>query len=105
MKNIWGGAVALGGDNLPSPVEIGLSDLSNMRGGGHWPPWPLRSVNTARHVHNSVCWPRRDQSKGEKVLFLKSKKIGKKIEKNAAAYDAERPLLLDSFLKLKIHGL
>ena len=43
--------------------------------------------------------------KEKKSCFLKSKKIGKKIEKVAAAYDAERPLLLDSFLKLKIHGL
>jgi hypothetical protein len=29
----------------------------------------------------------------------------KKSEKNAAAYAAERPLFLDSFLKLKIRGL
>ena len=48
----------------------------------------------------------RTQSIGiEKVRFLKSEKIGKKSEKNAAAYAAERPLFLDSFLKLKIRGL
>ena len=41
----------------------------------------------------------------EKGRFLKSEKIGKKKWKNAAAYDAERPLFLDSFLKLKIRGL
>jgi hypothetical protein len=37
---------------------------------------------------------------------LKSEKIGKKCKKkNAAAYAAERPLFLDSFLKLKIRSL
>jgi hypothetical protein len=42
-------------------------------------------------------FPRTRQSigKGKKVCFLKS----------AAAYAAERPLFLDSFLKLKICGL
>ena len=43
--------------------------------------------------------------KGKKVRFLKNEKIGKKSKKNAAAYAAERPLFLDSFLKLKIRGL
>ena len=33
------------------------------------------------------------------MLFLKSEKIGKKSKKNAAAYDAERPLILDFFFK------
>ena len=31
---LWGvGAVVIGGDNLPSPVVIGLTDLSNVGGG------------------------------------------------------------------------
>ena len=53
----WGMPVVIDGDNLPSPVEIGLSDLPNIGGRGHWPPWPLRSVITARCVRNYVCWP------------------------------------------------
>ena len=93
--------MVIGEDNLPSPVEIGLSDMPNM-GGGIGPPWPPGSIITARYVRNYVCWPGRDQSEGEKVLFLKSEKIGKKI---AVVYDAERPIFLDSFLKLKIRGL
>ena len=32
-------------------------------------------------------------------------KGSEKVEKNAAAYATERPLFLDSFLKLKIRGL
>ena len=31
--------VVIGGDNLPSPVGIGLTDLPNILG-RHWPPWP-----------------------------------------------------------------
>ena len=45
--------VVIGGDNLPTPVGIGLTDLSNMGGGGQtgqWPPWPPSSGITA--VHN-----------------------------------------------------
>ena len=52
-----------------------------------------------------VCQPGRDWAEGEKVQFLKSEKIGEKIEKNAVAYAAERSLFLDYFLKLKIRGL
>jgi hypothetical protein len=53
-----------------------------------------------------LLFPRTCRSirKGKKVRFLKSEKIGKKKPrkcKNAAAYAAERPLFLDSFLKLK----
>ena len=33
----WGLPVVIGGDNLPSPVEIGLTDLSNI-GGASAPP-------------------------------------------------------------------
>ena len=29
----WGLPVVIGGDNLPSPVEIGLADLPNIWGG------------------------------------------------------------------------
>ena len=35
-----GGAVVIGGDNLPSLVRIGLSDLKNI-GGGPVPPPPV----------------------------------------------------------------
>ena len=38
MKNI-GGPVVIGGDNLPSLVRIGLSDLQNI-GGASGPPGP-----------------------------------------------------------------
>ena len=34
----WGGPVVIGGENLPSPVEIGLTDQKNIGGGGQWPP-------------------------------------------------------------------
>ena len=34
--------VVIGGDNLPSPLQIGLSDLTNIGGGGQGPPWPPR---------------------------------------------------------------
>ena len=30
----------IGGDNLPSPVGIGLTDLPNIGGGGSGPPGP-----------------------------------------------------------------
>ena len=40
VKN-FGGPVVIEGDNLPSPVGIGLSDLPNIEGGGQWPPWPF----------------------------------------------------------------
>ena len=39
VKNI-GGPVVIGGDNLPSPVRIGLTDLQNI-GGPVAPPAPL----------------------------------------------------------------
>ena len=42
--------------------------------------------------------------KGKNLWFLKSEKISKK-SKNSAAYAAERPLFLDSFLEPKIRGL
>ena len=32
--------VVIGGDNLSSPVRIGLTDLTNNGGPLHWPPWP-----------------------------------------------------------------
>ena len=35
-----GGHVMLGGDNVPTMVEIGLTDLP--KSGGHMPPWPPR---------------------------------------------------------------
>ena len=33
-------AVVIGGDNLPSPVGIGLTDLPNIGGGALAPPVP-----------------------------------------------------------------
>ena len=43
-----GGPVAIGGDNLPSPVRIGLTDLQNI-GGASGPPGPPGSGTTADH--------------------------------------------------------
>ena len=37
----WGLPVVIGGDNLPSPVEIGLTDLSNIGGASAPPPFPV----------------------------------------------------------------
>ena len=61
------GAVVIGGDNLPSPVGIGLTDLPNIC---LPPPWPTSSGITAvisiflhrmRHTHiQQAC------SKGQK---------------------------------------
>ena len=39
------GPVVIGGDNLPSPVRIGLTDLQNM-GGASGPPGPPGSGTT-----------------------------------------------------------
>ena len=38
--------VVIDGDNLPSPVGIGLSDLPIIGGGGQWPPGPPGSRTT-----------------------------------------------------------
>ena len=46
MKKI-GGPVVIGGDNLSSPVRIGLTDVQNIGGGGQWPSWPSVSGTTA----------------------------------------------------------
>ena len=44
-----GGAVVIGGDNLPSPVRIGLTDLQNIGGGGAGaPPGPPGSGITVQ---------------------------------------------------------
>jgi hypothetical protein len=40
--------VVIGGDNLPSPVGIGLTDLPNI-GGASGPPGPPSSGTTAKH--------------------------------------------------------
>jgi hypothetical protein len=42
----WGGPVVIGGDNLPSPVQIGLTDLQNI-GGASGHPGPPGSGTTA----------------------------------------------------------
>ena len=36
----WGLPIVIGGDNLPSPVEIGLTDLPNIRGASGPPAGP-----------------------------------------------------------------
>ena len=38
--------LVIGGDNLPSPVRIGLTDLQNIGGGGSGPPAPPSSGTT-----------------------------------------------------------
>ena len=38
-EKYWEGAVLIGGDDLPSPVQIGLTDLQNI-GGASGPPGP-----------------------------------------------------------------
>jgi len=40
--------VVIGGDNLPSPVRIGLTDLTNI-GGASGPPGPPGSGTTVIH--------------------------------------------------------
>ena len=42
----WGGAVVIGGENLPSRVRIGLTDLQNI-GGASGPPGHPGSGTTA----------------------------------------------------------
>ena len=41
--------LVIGGDNLPSPVGIGLSDLPNIGGGAVAPPGPPGSGITVNH--------------------------------------------------------
>ena len=45
----WGVPVVMGGDNLPSLVQIGLTDLQNI-GGASGPPGPPGSGTTALQV-------------------------------------------------------
>ena len=45
------GPVVIGGDNLPSPVQIGLTDLQNI-GGASGPPGPPGSGTTEVHIYN-----------------------------------------------------
>ena len=52
--------MVIGGDNLPSPVEIGLTHLPNIGGasaGGplQWPPWHPGSGITERFVYLLCC--------------------------------------------------
>ena len=46
MKNIEGGPDVIGGNNLPSLVRIGLTDLQNIGGGGSGLPGPPGSGTT-----------------------------------------------------------
>ena len=55
-----------------------------------------------------VCYCGRTRQlfkKGKKGAVFKSIEKGKNREKNAPAYAAERFVLQETFLKLKIHGL
>ena len=51
-KFFLGGAVVIGGDNLPSPVGIGLTDLPNI-GGTSGPPGPPGSGTSDYHKQRS----------------------------------------------------
>ena len=43
--------VVIGGDNLPSPVGIGLTNLLNIEGGGQLPPWsPGSGITVFTHI-------------------------------------------------------
>ena len=49
-----GGHVVLGGDNVPSLVEIGLADLSKS-GGGHGPP-PATGLKCSKFAFVTMQW-------------------------------------------------
>ena len=53
MKNI-GGPLVIGGDNLPSPVRIGLTDLQNI-GEASGPPAPPPPVPASLHKIPKSC--------------------------------------------------
>ena len=52
MRKTLGGpvAVVIGGDNLPSPVGIGLTDLPNIGGGASGPLGPPSSGTTDIYI-------------------------------------------------------
>ena len=52
-----GGPVVIGGDNLPSPVGIGLTDPPNI-GGASGPPGPPGSGTTDYNTESSICYDR-----------------------------------------------
>ena len=52
--------LVMGGDNLPSPVGIGLADLSNMGGGdGSGPPAPYPLLCVEMGVYADISWESR----------------------------------------------
>ena len=59
----WGGPVVIGGDNLPSPVRIGLTDLQNIWGasGPPGPPVPA-SLGIDAHLESPTVTSHLDQS-------------------------------------------
>ena len=46
-----GGPVVTVGDNLPSPVGIGLADLPNIGGAGGTPDHPDSGITVVNYVH------------------------------------------------------
>ena len=49
----WGGAVVIGGDNLPSPVGIGLNDLPNIGTVAPLAPLVPASLISGYHIQSS----------------------------------------------------
>ena len=70
MKNIEG-AVVIGGDKLPSPVQIGLTDLPNI-GGASGPPGPPGSGTTDIMQRGLNRWSNNSE---QKLGFLSKVKI------------------------------
>ena len=48
----WRGPVVIGGENLPSPVQVGLTDLQNI-GGASGPPAPPVPAPLLNHTFDS----------------------------------------------------
>ena len=70
--------VVIGGDNLPSPVRIGLTDLQNI-GGASGPPGPPGSgttvLNTQYLSYSTIFYLVKMES-GFKINILGEKMIG-----------------------------
>ena len=43
--------IVIGGDDLPSPVRIGFTDLQNVGGGGQWPPMASPVTASLGHLN------------------------------------------------------
>ena len=75
VKNIWV-PVVIGGDNLPSPVKIGLTDLPNI-GGPVAPPGPLVLASLLYNKRDLIFFGQNlenfDQSvRGEQLYYSRS---------------------------------